>query len=755
MVEFLFKYRPIVFETGRFAWAAQPWQIGVALVLAALAGGALLVALRRAGTLRGPERATLAGLRLLALALVAAALCRPTLFVSTAVEQRNVLGVLLDDSQSMRIADDGSLTRGEVVARLFGPEAAITRGLGDRFQLRFFRFAASATRIAPGDSLRLEGERTDLAGALDHARRDLAALPLAGLVLVSDGADNADTALTASLLALAAAGIPVHTVAVGAERFPGDLEVSRVEAPRTALRGSSVLVEAMVRQQGPGRDSAELVVEVEGQRLASRRFALPGDGGVAAVRLPVPLEASGLHTLAVRVPVRPGETVSRNNERRALVSVVDRTEEILYFEGEPRPEFAFLRRAVRDDPQLRVVGLQRTAEDKYLRLGVRDSLDLVAGFPRTREELFRYRGLVLGSVEAAAFSVDQLRMVAEFVSRRGGGLLALGGRRAFAEGGYRDTPLDEVFPFRLDQPPDPAWFRELRVSVTPAGLTHPATRLAEDDAASARRWDSLPPVTAVNRVGEPRAGATVLLAGVDTAGRGGQPVLLFQRYGRGRSAALTIQDAWLWRMHADVPLEDTRHQSAVRQLLRWLTADVPDRLQVVALTEQVSRGEPATIEVEIHDPRWERVNGARVTATVTAPSGAVEDVPLDLVPAAQGLYRGTVPTREEGEYSLEPVALAGTDTLLGTVVHVRAGGVGREFFAAERRTAVLQRIARETGGRFYTPETVSALPEEVVYTQRGVTRTEQLDLWDMPIVFILLLGLLSAEWGLRRRWGLA
>jgi hypothetical protein len=166
----------------------------------------------------------------------------------------------------------------------------------------------------------------------------------------------------------------------------------------------------------------------------------------------VPLESEGFHTLTVRVPVRPRETVSRNNERKVLVSVVDRIEDILYYEGEPRPEFAFLRRAVRDDRQLRVVGLQRTAENKYLRLGVKDSLDLVAGFPRTREELFRYRGVVLGSVEASAFTVDQLRMLAEFVSRRGGGLLALGGRRAFGEGGYRDTPLDEVLPVRLDQP---------------------------------------------------------------------------------------------------------------------------------------------------------------------------------------------------------------------------------------------------------------------------------------------------------------
>ncbi|HEX9164938.1 MAG TPA: FixH family protein [Gemmatimonadales bacterium] len=754
MFELLLKYRPVVFETGRFVWAAQGWQVAVAGALAVAAAAALVVALRR-HRLTTRQRIALGLLRATALALVAAALLRPALLVSTAIAQRNVLGILLDDSQSMRIADAGPMTRGATLEELFGPEAPVVRELAERFQLRFFRFGGTASRRGAADSLRFDGERTDLAAVLDHARRDLAALPLAGLVLVSDGADNADTALTASLLSLAAAEIPVHTVAIGAERFPDDLELSRVEAPRTALKGSSVLVEALIRQQGGGRDSVDLVVEDGGQRLATRRLALPGDGGVASVRLPVPLETEGFHTLTVRVPARSQETVSRNNERKVLVSVVDRAEDILYYEGEPRPEFAFLRRAVRDDRQLRLVGLQRTAENKFLRLGVKDSLDLVAGFPRTREELYRYRGVVLGSVEASAFTVDQLRMLVEFVSRRGGGLLALGGRRAFAEGGYSNTPLDEVLPVRLDQPRDSGWFRELRVAVTPAGMTHPAIRLAADDAASARRWDSLPPVTSVNRVGEPRPGATVLLAGTDTAGGGTQPVLIYQRYGRGRSAALAIQDAWLWRMHADVPVEDTRHQTAMRQLLRWLTADVPERAELVTLTSQIGQGEPIGFEVEVHDAGWQPVNGASVKARVTAPSGASEEAILELAPGTDGLYRGTAPAREPGEYSIEAVAISGDDSLVVEPAFVRVGDVGREYFGAEMRPAVLRRIADETGGRSYTPATVSSLPRDVVYTERGITRTEQLDLWDMPIVFLLLLGLLSAEWGLRRRWGLA
>jgi uncharacterized membrane protein len=128
-----------------------------------------------------------------------------------------------------------------------------------------------------------------------------------------------------------------------------------------------------------------------------------------------------------------------NNRREVLIRVADREEKILYFEGEPRFEVKFLRRAVDGDHNLRVVTLLRTSENKFYRVGVDDAEELSGGFPKTREELYKYRGLILGSIEASFFSAEQLRMIGEFVSERGGGLLMLGGRHSFSEGGYAGT----------------------------------------------------------------------------------------------------------------------------------------------------------------------------------------------------------------------------------------------------------------------------------------------------------------------------
>ena len=745
VAEFLFKYRPVVFEKGRFAFAAgRPAMI--AAVVLVLLGLAVLGTYRRAVGHASPRyRVALAAIRATILIVLGILLLQPTLLVSTAVPQRNVVGILVDDSRSMTIADNGQLTRADQVRSLLGPDAALPIALGEQFQLRWFRFSRRPERMKGVEGLAFAGNRSDLSTALDDVRRELAALPLAGLVLVTDGADNADSAITRSVLSLTAAGVPVYTVGVGEERFPTDLELSRVTAPRAALRGGSVLVEALVQQQGGGRDSANIVVEENGRILATRRFAMPGDGQAATVSIPVPLAEAGARQLTVRLPGLAGETVTRNNSRETLVAVRDRDERILYYEGEPRFEFAFMRRAVAADTNLTVVGLERTAEGKFLRLGVEDSLDLASGFPRTREELFKYRALVLGSVEAAAFTAEQLRMIAEFAGTRGGGLLLLGGRRAFGEGSWHDTPLEDVSPLMLDQPRDTSYFRVLAVQPSAAGRDHPVTQLA---------WDSLPPVTSVNRVGALKPGATSLLAGKDTVGRGDQPVLAFQRYGRGRVIALPVQDTWHWQMAAQIAVDDQKYETFWRQLLRWLADESPDRLEVTAQVEDLAPGEPVTLDAELRDKTWQPVNDGTVIAKVTDPAGVVTEVPLDWVIGADGRYRGAFTARTAGEYRIEATA-EGSDTLQAEPAFVRAGEVSREFFGAGQRAPLLKRIAEETGGKYYTMANAAALPKDIVYTQRGITATEQLDLWDMPIVFFLLAGLLASEWGLRRARGMS
>ena len=482
LFEFLFKYRPVVFEKGRLAFAAGTGTYIILAIALAIAIPAL-IAYARLRMRGGPrDRAMLLGLRMAALALVVLAVLHPVLVVSEAVPQRNVVGVLVDDSRSMRIADLDGKTRAEAVRHLLGTrDSALYAALADKFVVRLFRFSGNGERVTQLADLTYDGVRTQLGPALEAARQELTGVPLSGLVLVSDGADNSRGSLTDAVMSLGARHVPVFTVGIGRERFTKDIEVSRIEAPRSVLEGALLVVDVMVSQRGYNGEKVQLIVEDGGRIVSTQAVALSGDGEAVPVRVRVPTTEAGARVLTFRIPAQPGEMVAQNNSQQAIVNVSDRREKILYIEGEPRHEMAFMRRAVHEDKNLQIVTLQRLAKDQFRRFSVDDSLDLVAGFPKTRDELYAYKGIILGSVEASYFTGDQLRMLADFVSERGGGLLALGGRRALGEGGFAGTPVAEVLPvdFAIGPNAKEEFFREVKVDVTVPGANHAATQIAE------------------------------------------------------------------------------------------------------------------------------------------------------------------------------------------------------------------------------------------------------------------------------------
>ena len=749
LFELLFKYRPVVFEQGDFALGAS-WP--AALLAVAVAAVAAAGYLRPAGESR--RAWLLVALRVAALGLMLVALLRPVLVVKAVEPQQNFLGILLDDSRSMQVGDGDGEDRRAVVGRLFGPESPLARALAEGFTLRWFRFSSSASRVAGPGALGFDGTRTDLAEALVQARAELAGGPLSGLVVVTDGADNAERAVSDMLQAVGGGAVPVYTVGVGREALDRDIQLGRVQAPHRVLKDASLLVDVVVTQSGYAGLTVPVLVEDEGKVVGSVDVTLGRDGEPVTARIPITASEAGPRLLRFRVPEQPGEMVAQNNARDALVVVGNDREKILYIEGEPRFEMKFIRRAVLDDKNLQVSILQRTAENKFLRLEVDDAEDLAGGFPRTRDELFRYRGLILGSIEASFFTPDQLRMIADFASVRGGGLLVVGGHRSFSEGGYANTPVADALPVVVDAPPAEPFFAEIKVQPTRAGASHAATGIAATEAATLEKWRSLPAVTTVNRIRRTKPGATTLLSAPGDRD-GDQIVLAFQRYGAGTTIAFTVQDSWQWQMHADVSLEDQTHEMLWRRLLRWLIDGAPDRLTTTLTTDRAEAGEPVEVFATVRDETFGEVNDGRVRATVIGPDGSESTLPLDWSVDREGEYAARIVPQAPGLYEVRVEAERGGQPAGRDVAYFRSAPSDSEYFDAGMRAPLLKRIADETGGRFYSADTVEGLPEDLRYTGAGVTVVEEKDLWDMPALLGLIVLLVGVEWTLRRQWGFA
>jgi uncharacterized membrane protein len=514
------------------------------------------------------------------------------------------------------------------------------------------------------------------------------------------------------------------------------------------LKGTHLAVDVIVAQNGYRGTTVPLNVEDSGRILSTQNVDLTNEGEPTTVRVHFTVNEAGARTIRFRIPGQEGEEITQNNVREVLLDVQDRKEKIFFFDGEPHFEVKFIQRAVADDPNLQVVLLQRTAENKYFRRMIDSPDELAAGFPKTRDELFAYRGLILGSIEASAFTGDQLRMIADFADRRGGGLMMIGGRRAFAEGGYAGTPVAEALPVVLEAKQPDTTLR-LQVSPTRAGAGHAVTQIEKNEEESVKRWGELPEVISVNPVRQLKPGATALLRGLDS-NRRELVALAYQRYGRGKTLAFPVYDSWVWQMDAKIAVEDMTHETYWRQLMRWLVDGVPDQVELMSSPEQVQTGETVTLIAEVADQSYVEVNDAGVSAHVTGPKGAVFDVPLQWTGERNGEYRGTFVPTDNGMYEARVDATRAGGSLGTSIGHVRVAPSESEYFDAAMRVPLLRRIAEETGGVFYTPERIVTLPDDVKYTGRGVTTVEERDLWDMPIVLFLLLTVMLAEWSYRR-----
>ena len=467
------------------------------------------------------------------LAVLLFCLFRPSLILKAAVPaaelpRRPDRRLAQHDDRRPRRPAAGPTSSSEQLGRRDGP---LLNALSQRFVLRFFRFSSSADRLpAPAD---LQVRRHGVAarpGARARARRAGRPAARRPRAWSPTAPTPRTTSLDEPLASLKARSIPVFPVGVGQERFERDIQITRVETPRSTLKGTSLVgrrrrqPDRLRRRDGaaPGRRRRP-DRQLAGRHAAGRRRV--GDGARD-------LHRGGRRRRACSASGSPRSPTSRSRRTtRATRSSrsLDRREKVLYMEGEPRFEVKFIRRAVegRQEPAGRpsCSGPPRTST---CRLDVGSPDELVGGFPKTREELFAYRAIILGSVEAASFSPDQLRMLADFVSKRGGGLLMLGGRRSFAEGGWAGTPVAEVLPveFERSRAPrerQPEYFAQLVGAADARRLQLSRSRSWRTPRqARAREWNDCRPSATVNpmRRGEARRHGAADRAPTIAAGAG-------------------------------------------------------------------------------------------------------------------------------------------------------------------------------------------------------------------------------------------
>jgi uncharacterized membrane protein len=502
---------------------------------------------------------------------------------------------------------------------------------------------------------------------------------------------------------------------------------------------------------------------------------------------------AGAKTLQISAAPLPGEENTANNTLTRLVNVGSQPRRILYIENEPRWEYKFIRQAEEEDRMVQIASMVRTSENKIYRQGIADPKELADGFPSRAEDMFVYQGLIIGSVEAGYFTPGQQELIREFVDRRGGGLLLLGGQFALADGGWNASKLPDLLPTTL--PTQAGTFHReadprngtthTTVELAPAGVDSIITRLVDDPAANAAKWKKLPYLMDYEDPGTPKPGAAVLANMITPEGRK-LPLLITENFGRGRTAIMATGGSWRWQMSS--PLGDTAHDLFWQQLLRWLVSDTPGHVAASVPDQILLDSGAVTITADVRDQQYNPAPDARVEAHILGPSGVSALVEMTPVPDSPGQFQAAWSAPKVGAYLTEVTAQRsvvgqaisspassvvgqaipsptfannGPDSKTGNMKELgrdvltfqRMDGVAENFHTEQNRE-LLEHLATQTGGQYWKPADLGKLAGAIPFSEAGVTMRETKDLWNLPLVFLVLVLLRFSEWWLRRKWGI-
>ena len=705
-------------------------------LLLALGSAAAIFQYRRIRKRLGPKKALgLSLLRLVTISLFISFGLNPSQAERKEHKVSPAVAILLDTSQSMALS--GHPGRGsrldEAKSLLIDGPRPLLKSLSERFEVRLYGFDETlrAIKVEELNSLKAEGKKGDLTDALEKlaGKSSLA-------VLLSDGNLKWEGGNSK--------GLPIIAVPMGDSGGYKDILIKAIKAPALAFRGREVAIDVTVKGYGYSRLTVPVILK-DGERLiTAKSVRLIDNSGEGTISLSFIPEEVGQHNLSVSVPQQFGESLASNNSVNLSLKVVRDKIRILMVSGSPSLSYRFLRTAFKNDPSIDLLSfvILRTPSN-ILNVPVQEQS--LIPFPVETlfaKELKNFDLLIFENFLPHPYlRPGDLEKVREFV-RMGGGFAMIGGPNFLGEGGYSGTPIREILPvqwtgkegYRRDSP--------LKVKLSRAGMTHPITRLSPDEVDNLRLWGEMPPLDGVNLL-EPKSSGTVLLGSTGGISR---PILTVGSYEKGRVLVLATDYSWKWYMGmVAVGKGNWPYLRLAERMVRWLTKDPSlDPAQIVLPEGAGAVGQDTEFRIKVGE------EGAGIASlSVFNPDGL--RIGSRLKPTGRlGEYLGSFLPEKGGIYKMK------VETQTGYLEESMVIPTPLEDLDGAPNYEQLKTASAFTGGKVLGRGD-DLLKEVEIYAERGRNRfleERRFPLWAKAYILILILGLLTGEWYLRRRWGL-
>ncbi len=777
---------------------ARPLPTGALLAIFA---GITLLSLylyRRPGGMPFGLRAFLALSRIVVLALVVATLLEPTAIITESHTLARSLPVLLDVSESMsmkdqrkrpedlvsaavsldmvsmeddtdadrmvmqldakqrqKIANSSRLDLGKAILTQSG--RPVLESFAESLDLSYHTFGRSPRLISDDNLVTTEAlaglkaieQETSIAASLE-AVASSGGVPPAGIVLLSDGIDNASSQRSEAILRdLGARGIPVYAVPIGLSD-PDDVSIRNVVIQEVAYSGDKVPVRVQIKSKGYERRTARLAVLLNDRRVSSRIVRFDGGLQFEEVDFRVDVYEKGAVQIDVLIEPFDNEISMANNRVSRTVRIVNEKVNVLYVEGNARWEYRYLRAILKRDPRINATFISSNAGPEV----ARNSPEHIERFPDDREDAFQYDLVILGDVDASFFTDEELGLLEELIRDRGASLLMLCGPM-HSPSSYAGTSVETMLPVRFDSDSDWENVAETVYPVlTPEGRSSLVMTLENNGELNDRVWSRMAPMDQLPPLLAAKPGATVLAVLSDSTSRGqGYPLVAWQRYGTGK--CMSIASDRLWRLRYRTG--DKYHWRVWSQCIQFMTLSrlMGEHKRIRLETDRSTYPVAGQCRLYAHvmDESFEPVVQSVFEAYVSNFEGGQTKQLVSLRPdkSQPGLYEGYFSPPEKGRYRLEANE---EDSATSNTTEFQVTEIRKELIETDMNLSYLQRIVELTGGAILEPkklpELSSLLKDRLVTTD---FRSER-PLWDNGIVAFLLVALLGAEWILRRRYDL-
>ncbi len=714
--------------------------------------------------------------RCIAAAVLLLAAFRPALLRTDTRPADAALIIAADTSRSMTLPDGDGATRWETQLAAWKKLATGLSDLDESLVIRLLVYDSSARKLTGSgpsalDDQAPEGELTDLSAAALATIQSAQGQPIAGVVLMGDGAQTAPITGSGAqrvVETLGSLGVPLWTIPIGpagGASASRDVAIDSLPESYQLFAGNEVEIDFQVLSRGlAGVDVPVRLswIDTAGKanEIATRNIAPSQSSQVTPLSVPIVAPDPGTYRLRVEADSQQGELVTTNNSQIAFVEVREGGGRILYLEGTPRMEQTFVRRSLRRFPDLDLTYQWIPADTSGSW-----PIDLRNWLQRGKFDIY-----MIGDLDADALGDAQLRDLAEAVAA-GAGLVTLGGFQSYGSGGYATSPLADVIPVQMDPNRRRSIDAINRDDVQIGGpldirlaRNHPITDLGGDDPAMV--WKNLPPQLGANRWIGPKVapGVQVLLESPSQ-----EPLLVIGEYGRGRTAALAFDSTWRWWRGG----KSDAHRRFWRQLALWLLAREEtggDKIVIELDARRFEVKSPPEFRASVQS-LGEAMNDRELIAETIDESGNVTPINVSTESRSeasgsptQTSIRGQLPELPAGFYRLRVRPAEEIESLEPQELAFQVIDESRELAQPMADPVYLRQLADLTadhGGAAFTPDEIDALIDTIRQRRRAAETpiVEKYRLGDGPlsgwILFTLFAVALSTEWFLRRQWGLA